>query len=75
MLLPFDKVFGFRRVMHKPALGSKYGLRNILKDKRFLFWDDYRPVQYGQDTVPVATFLSLFTGRQGRATGGKRQAG
>ena len=37
-------------------------MRNILKDKKFLFWDDYRPVEYAQETVEVPTFLSLFTG-------------
>eukprot|EP00973_Karenia_brevis_P081505 11297974-Karenia_brevis.AAC.1 len=34
-----------------------------MKDKKFLMWDDYRPVEYGQEAVPVATFLSLFTGQ------------
>ena len=63
LIVPFDKLFGFSRVFHKPALGSSFALRNILKDKRFLMWDDYRPVQYGLVTVPVATFLSLFTGQ------------
>ena len=63
VIAPFDKVFGFKNMMHKPTLGSKYGLRNILKSKRFLMWDDYRPVQYGLETVPVPTFLSLFTGQ------------
>ena len=63
LIAPFDKVYTFSRVMHKPALGSKYALRNILKDKRFLMWDDYHPVLYSAETVPVATFLSLFTGQ------------
>ena len=63
LIAPFDKVFGFKNIMHKPALGSRYGLRNILKDKRFLMWDDFRPVEYGLETVPVPTFLSLFTGQ------------
>ena len=62
LVLPFDRLFGFKKVFHKPALNSKFALRNILKDKRFLFWDDYRPVEYGAETVPTATFLSLFTG-------------
>ena len=53
-------LFGFGRVFHKPALGSSSALRNISKEKRFLFWDDFRPVEYGQRTVPVTTFLSLF---------------
>ena len=63
LIAPFDKVFGFSRVMHKPALNARFALRNILKDKRFLSWDDYRPVEYAQNTIPVATFLSLFTGQ------------
>jgi len=63
LLLPFDKLFQFRHVFHKPALGSKFALRNITKSKRFIFWDDYRPVEYAMGTVPVATFLSLFEGK------------
>jgi hypothetical protein len=62
LVLPFDKLFGFKRVFHKPALGSKFALRNLMKDKQFLLWDDFRPVQYAQETVPTATQLSLFTG-------------
>ena len=31
-------------------------------DKRFLFWDDYRPVEYAKETIPTATLLSLLTG-------------
>eukprot|EP00959_Pyramimonas_sp_CCMP1952_P313882 6570775-Pyramimonas_sp.AAC.1 len=61
--MPFDKLFGQSNVLHKPALGSKFALRNITKgNMRFIFWDDYRPVEYAQKTVEVATFLSLFTG-------------
>ncbi|CAJ1423962.1 unnamed protein product [Effrenium voratum] len=63
LVLPFDSLFGFGQVFHKPALGSSFSLRNILKDKKFLFWDDFRPVEYGQRTVPVTTFLSLFQGQ------------
>ena len=63
LILPFDELFGFSRVFHKPALGSSFALRNILKNKRFLLWDDFRPVEYGQKTVPVTTFLSLFQGQ------------
>ena len=62
LVLPFDQLFGFSRVLHKPALGSKFALRNILKDKRFLLWDDFRPVEYAAETIPTATQLSLFTG-------------
>ena len=63
LVLPFDLVFGKRHVFHKPALGSKFALRNLMKEKRFLLWDDYRPVEYAQETVEVPTFLSLFTGQ------------
>ena len=35
----------------------------MVKGKRFLLWDDYSPVEYGQKTVPVSTFLSLFQGQ------------
>ena len=63
LILPFDTLFGQDRVFHKPALGSKFALRNILRHKRFLLWDDYRPVEYAQATVQVSTFLSLFTGQ------------
>ena len=63
LVLPFDDVFGFTNVFHKPALNSSFALRNILKQKRFLFWDDYQPVVFGQKTVPVSTFLSLFQGQ------------
>eukprot|EP00438_Fugacium_kawagutii_P003219 Skav200447 [mRNA] locus=scaffold1922:147746:149470:+ [translate_table: standard] len=63
LVLPLDDLFGFAQVFHKPALGSSFALRNILKEKTFLFWDDYRPVEYGQKTVPVTTFLSLFHGQ------------
>lgn len=63
LVLPFDNLFGFSRVFHKPALHSSFALRNLLNDKRFIFWDDFRPVEYGVKTVPVATFLSLFQGQ------------
>ena len=62
IVAPFDQAFGKKRVFHKPALDSNFPLRNITKEKRFLFWDDYRPVEHGQSTVPVTTFLSLFNG-------------
>ena len=63
LVLPFDVLFGHKHVFHTPALGSKFALRNILRDKRFIMWDDYRPVEYGRETVHVSTFLSLLTGQ------------
>lgn len=62
LVQPFDQLFGREQVFHKPALDSKFALRNLTAGKRFILWDDYRPVQYGQETVPVVTFLSLFDG-------------
>ena len=41
----FDDLFGFKRVFHKRALGSKFTLRNMMKDKRLILWDDFRSVQ------------------------------
>ena len=65
LLYPFDELFGHKHVFHKPALGSTFALRNITKGKRFIFWDDYRPVEFAHEkTVPVATFLSLFIGKE-----------
>jgi len=66
LLYPFDDLFGSKHVLHKPALGSACGsLRNMTSTgKRFIFWDDFRPVEYAHEkTVPVATFLSLFIGK------------
>ena len=64
LLYAFDDLFGPKFVMHKPALGSTFGLRNIAKKKRFIFWDDYSPVEYASaKTVPKSTFLSLFIGQ------------
>ena len=32
--------------------------------KRFIFWDDFRPVEYAHEkTIPVSLFLSLFIGK------------
>jgi len=63
LLYPFDDLFTAKRVLHKPALGSTFGLRNITK-KRFIFWDDYRPVEFAQEkTVTVSLFLNLFIGK------------
>ena len=64
LLYPFDDLFGPKHVFHKPALGSTFALRNIAKKKRFIFWDDFCPVQYAhKETIPVPTFLSLFIGK------------
>ena len=65
LVYPFDDMFHPRRVLHKPALGSSFGLRNLAAgSKRFIFWDDFRPVEFAHEkTVPVSLFLSLFVGQ------------
>jgi len=65
LMYPFDDMFTPKRVLHKPALGSSFGLRNLVGgNKRFIFWDDYRPVEFAHEkTVPVSLFLSLFIGK------------
>ena len=65
LVYPFDDLFSPRRVLHKPALGSSFGLRNLAGgSKRFIFWDDFRPVEFAHEkTVPVSLFLSLFVGQ------------
>ena len=35
LLIPIDLIFGFKNVFHRPALDSKFALRNLLKNKRF----------------------------------------
>ena len=62
IVLPFDQLYGKSRVFHKPAITSSFPLANIRKRKRFLFWDDYRPIQYAQATIHVSTYLSMFQG-------------
>ena len=63
LVYPFDKLFMHSKVLHKPALGSTFALRNITK-KRCIFWDDYRPVEYSHERiVPVSLCLSLFIGQ------------
>lgn len=65
VVYPFDDLFTPAMVLHKPALGSSFGLRNLAGGrKRFIFWDDFRPVEFAHEkTVPVSLFLSLFIGK------------
>jgi len=64
MVEGFDPMYGKKNVFHKPALKNRFALRNILEpNKRFLFWDDYRPVEYAQETIAVSTILSLLQGK------------
>ena len=64
MLTPTTKVFGFANVVHRPGEKATMALANVTKArKRFIFWDEYRPVELAaRGSVPVGTFLSLFGG-------------
>ena len=61
----FDSLYGFKHVFHLPAMTDpKYGLRNWLKDKRFLFWDECDPVELADlGVMPVTTFKKAFNGQ------------
>ena len=66
---PVDAVFGFNRVLHKPKLGASCPLQKLAKgDRRFIFFDDYRPVEYAafprdNPTVSTTTYLAMFCGQ------------
>lgn len=64
MFQPIVPLFGFRNVVHRPAERATMALANVaLKGKRFIFWDENRPIEYAaRGTVPVGTFLSLMGG-------------
>ena len=69
ILEPVDSVFGFSGVLHKPKLGASCPLQKLAKgDRRFIFFDDYRPVEYAalprdNPTVSTTTFLAMFCGQ------------
>ncbi len=69
LLEPVDAVFGFGNVLHKPKLGASCPLSKLPRGgKRFLFFDDYRPVEYAafprdNPTISVTTFLAMFCGQ------------
>ena len=65
IIYPFDDLYSPKRVLHKPALGSSFGLRSLASGtKRFILWDDFRPVEFAHEkTVPVSLLLSLFVGQ------------
>ncbi|CAE8624319.1 unnamed protein product [Polarella glacialis] len=70
ILDPIDEVFGAASVFHTPALGSSMALSNLVtKPKKFIFLDDYRPVEFATvprrpcPTIPLVTFLKLMGGQ------------
>jgi hypothetical protein len=64
VLKPLVPTFGFSNVVHRPSEKASMALANIARrGKRFIFWDEYRPVEFAaRSSVPVGTFLSLFGG-------------
>ena len=61
----FDDLYGFEKVFHLPAVtDGKYGLRNWMKDKRSVFWDEFHPVEFAHAGVlAVTTFKKAFGGK------------
>lgn len=64
ILDPIISVFGFANVLHRPGEKASMALANLAKrGKRFIYWDEYRPVEFAaRGTIPVGSFLSLFGG-------------
>ena len=68
ILDPVRCVFGWGAVLNKPKIGATCPLSKLPRGKRFIYFDDYRPVEYAaaprdNPTVSVTTFLSLFQGQ------------
>ena len=61
----FDDLYGFHNVFHLPAItDEKYALSNWLKEKRFVFWDEFSPVEFaGAGVFSVTTFKAAFGGK------------
>jgi hypothetical protein len=69
VLEPLTELFGPQNVVNKPKLGASCPLGKLAKDgKRFIFFDDFRPVEYASlpkdnPTVAATTFLAMFCGQ------------
>jgi hypothetical protein len=64
---PVRAVFG-ASVFNKPKLGAPCPLSKLPRDKRFIYFDEYRPVEYAalpkdNPTVSATTFLAMFQGQ------------
>jgi hypothetical protein len=64
------KVFGKKHVLSKPKIGAPNGaLGRLAKDDiRFIYFDDFRPVDYASlpeenPTIPATEFLALMCGQ------------
>ena len=60
-----DDVFHWKQVFHLPAdSDTKFALRNWLKNKRFLYFDEFAPVMYAHlKIISVTTFKKAFGGK------------
>ena len=69
VLEPVLTLFGADGVFTKPKLGAPCPLAKLVGPQpRFIFFDDYRPVEYASmpeknPTVPVTDFLAMFCGQ------------
>ena len=65
---PVREVFGPEKVFNKPKLGAPCPLSKLPHGKRFIYFDDFRPVEYAalprdNPTLSTTTFLALFQGQ------------
>jgi len=63
----FVSLFGHAAVFHLPAQTDNRGgaLRNWMREKRFVLWDEYDPVLYAAEgVVPKTQFLKAFNGQR-----------
>ena len=65
---PVDELFGELYVFHTPAIASCAFANIALLPKRFLYLDEFSPVEYAatpdkQPALPESTFLKLFQGQ------------
>ena len=60
-----DDLFHWKQVFHLPADTDKqFALRNWVKGKRFVYFDEYSPVEYARDKIiSVTTFKKAFGGK------------
>lgn len=62
---PFDVLFGHNSVFHLPSItDERFALSNWCKNKRFVYWDEFSPVEYAdQGVLPATTFKKAFGGK------------
>ena len=60
-----DDLFHWQQVFHLPAdSDQKFALRNWVKNKRFVYFDEYSPVEYARaKVITPTTFKKAFGGK------------